>query len=154
MTDAGDEAPAWSLRSGIDAEAWPEEAKEAVTTLRQGTLVPSPPFVYAANASFPIYGATRAWAESDKAETGVVNVATESKRPAWGLIVTQTCDLVEEGRPKRPWVQVSPVYEWFANPGDLSKIRNGRGFDSWEPKTPKPQNPSKLNIHNYNVKYI
>jgi hypothetical protein len=135
VSDGGEEAPVWSLQSGIDADTWPEEAKDAVADLRQGTLVAAPPLSYAASAQFPIHSTSRAWAQSDKAEGGVVNVASADKRPPWGLIVTQTCDLVEEGRPKRPWVQVSPVYEWFANSGERSLVLNGRGFDYLVPIT-------------------
>ena len=135
MTGGGDEAPAWSLQTGIDAQAWPKAARDATASLRQGTLVASPPFVYAARADVAVHAITRAWASSPSAAGGVVNVTASDKRAPWGLIVTQTCDLVEEGKPKRPWVQIAPVYELYANAGDRARILQGRGFDYLVPIT-------------------
>jgi hypothetical protein len=129
VTDGGEEAPSWSLQRGIEQQSWPVTARDATGGLRQGTLVASPPFAYAASAQHPIHAVTRAWATSPSARTGVVNVVSSEGRPPYGLIVTQTCDLVEEGRPKRPWVQIAPVYPLVANPGDRTKIVQGRGFD-------------------------
>ncbi len=59
----------------------------------------------------------------------MVNVLPAEERPPYGLITTQTCDLVEEGRPKRPWVLIAPVYLWSAPTGNLRRIAQGRGFD-------------------------
>ena len=42
---------------------------------------------------------------------------------------------MEEGRPKRPWVQIAPVYPLFASNGDRTRIRQGRGFDYLVPIT-------------------
>jgi len=111
----------WSLDAGLDLDQWPVEAQTAVRGLRQGTLIDDPPFVYAAAASHPIHDTTRAWAKSPAASTGVVNVINVDRRPAHGLIVTQTCDLVEEGKPKRPWVHVAPVYR-FDGPADQARM--------------------------------
>lgn len=127
-SDEEDEVP-WSLQEGIDGDSWPAAARAAAAGLRQGSLVKSPPFVYAANAAHPIHDTSKAWSASSKADTGVVNVLQEKQRPPFGLIVTQTCDLVEEGRPKRPWVLIAPVYILSASPGDCRRIAQGRGFD-------------------------
>ena len=135
MTGGGEAAPAWSLQTGIDAELWPEEARGATSGLRQGTLVASPPLAYAASADYPIHAITRRWASSSRASTGVVNVVSAEGRAPWGLIVTQTCDLVEEGKPKRPWVHISPVYELYAPAGDRTRILQARGFDYLVPVT-------------------
>lgn len=129
MSTGGEEAPAWSLQTGIDPQSWPNAARDATAGLRQGTLVASPPFTYAASADHPIHSTTRAWATSSSAHSGVVNVVSPELRPPYGLIVTQTCDLVEEGRPKRPWIQIAPVYVLYANPGDRMRIQQSRGFD-------------------------
>ncbi|UUY05397.1 hypothetical protein LRS13_07705 [Svornostia abyssi] len=118
----------WSLQDGIDPQEWPERAREAMHALRQGSVVESPPFVFAASPEFPIHSVTKAWAKSDKAASGVVNVINESLRPQYGLIVTQTCDLVEEGSPKRPWLQLAPVYVFRGDKGQQNMIRSGRGF--------------------------
>lgn len=129
MSGGGERAPTWSLQAGIDPESWPEAARQATAGLRQGTLVESPPFTYAASPDHPIHGVTRAWAGSRTAQSGVVNVVPLERRPPYGLIVTQTCDLVEEGKPKRPWIQIAPVYRLFANRGDRTRIQQGRAFD-------------------------
>jgi hypothetical protein len=53
-----------------------------------------------------------------------------TRRPEWGVIVTQTCDLVEEGaKPKRPWMHVAPVYRLSRDRGDRRLIERERGFD-------------------------
>jgi hypothetical protein len=118
----------WSLQDGINSRAWPESAREATRNLRQGFLVQKPPLVYAANPDHPIHETSKAWSKSAKAETGAVNVIAEDLRPAYGLIVTQTCDLVEEGVPKRPWVHIAPVYIFRGDRGQRKQIERGRGF--------------------------
>jgi hypothetical protein len=135
VSNGGEEAPAWSLQTGIDPELWPEEARRATAGLRQGMLVALPPLTYAASAEYPIHAISRAWASSPSADSGVVNVVSAERRPQWGLIVTQTCDLVEEGKPKRPWVHISPVYELYASSGDRTRILQARGFDYLVPVT-------------------
>lgn len=135
MTDRGDDAPSWSLQYGIDPEGWPEPARNATAGLRQGSLVESPPLAYAASAQHPIYAVTKAWAASPRAESGVVNVLSIEGRPPYGLIVTQTCDIVEEGKPKRPWIPIAPVYVLPASAGDRRRILAGRAFDYLVPVT-------------------
>ena len=128
MSGAGPRAP-WSLDAGLDPDEWPAQARAAVSALRQGTLIDEPPFVYAATATFPIHPTTRAWAQTSAAQSGVVNVVNTERCPPHGLIVTQTCDLVEEGRPKRPWVHVAPVYR-FDGPLDQARmVLRERGLD-------------------------
>lgn len=144
MSGGGDEPPIWSLQTGIEPQSWPDAARIATTLLRQGTLVASPPFTYAASAEHPIHAVTRAWAVSPSAQSGVVNVVPSERRPPYGLIVTQTCDLVEEGKPKRPWVQIAPVYPLFANVGDRTRIEKGRGFDYLVPITALAPPPGAL----------
>ncbi len=90
-------------------QPWPEEVRHAVASFKQGDLVERPPFVYIA---FPQYGI---WALSrgDDTETEVLIEVDREDSPAYGLITTQTCDLVEEDRaaPREPWFQVAPVYD-------------------------------------------
>ncbi|MHB8620224.1 MAG: hypothetical protein ACYDAG_11765 [Chloroflexota bacterium] len=45
-------------------------------------------------------------------------------RPAWGVITTQSCDIDEEGRNRKPWVQVAPVYELASDDPRLGKMRH------------------------------
>ncbi|RKQ92985.1 hypothetical protein C8N24_2842 [Solirubrobacter pauli] len=125
---SGEERPSWSLQAGVDPREWPEAAREATKPLRQGSLVERPPLVYAADAAHPIHATTRAWAGSSRASSGVVSVQAEKLRPAYGLVVTQTCDLVEEGTPKRPWVHIAPVYALDGDKGTVKQIKRGRGF--------------------------
>ena len=133
---AEDEDPPFSLEAGIDASRFTAPVRDATVALRQGTLVANPPLVYAADPAHPLYIATVAWAASDKAATGVVNILSSGKRPPWGLIVTQTCDLVEEGsRPKRPWTLVAPVYRLRADHGTRKMIELERGYDYLCPVT-------------------
>ncbi len=56
-------------------------------------------------------------------------------RPPYGIIASQTCDIVEDGKPKRPWILVAPVYTLFANAGDRRRISEGRAFDYLVPVT-------------------
>ena len=118
----------WSLDEGIKPREWPEEVRKATEGLRQGLLVEGPPFVYAANPAHPIHEVSTAWAASAKAESGVVNVLAEGRRPPYGIIATQTCDLVEEGKPKRPWIQIAPVYEFRGDKGQRKTIERGIGL--------------------------
>lgn len=127
MSDAAS-GPPWSLDAGLDPEEWPTAAHAAVGGLRQGTLIDDPPFVYAAAASHPIHPTTRAWAQSPASTTGVVHVVNPERRPPHGLIVTQTCDLVEEGRPKRPWVHIAPVYKFDGPPDQARMVLRERGL--------------------------
>lgn len=128
--------PEWSIDRGIDPAGWTPEVHDALANLRQGHLVESPPFAYYADGARPIHGMTRAWAEGRGSQQGVVSAATPEYRPPYGIITTQTCDLVEEGcpgrvrNPKRPWVQISPVYfRRCETAGEARGIRAGRIHD-------------------------
>lgn len=117
----------FSLQAGIPLGAdWPAQVQSATENLRQGDLVADPPFVYAADAETPIHATTRAWAQAPTAASGVVHVTNPEKRSPFGIIATQTCDLVEEGEPKRPWVHLCPVYPLDASRGDTKLIVAGR----------------------------
>jgi hypothetical protein len=56
----------------------------------------------------------------------------EPIRPPYGMITTQTCDLVEEDSdaPVWPWVQLVPVYDMSdeLNSGERKQLQGGRGF--------------------------
>lgn len=87
-------------------KSWPTDVLDAVRQFKQGHLVVTPPMFYAANADYGIWDLT-----TGEGGTGeeLIELSAES-RPEYGLITTQTCDLVEEGRPDHPWFQVVPVY--------------------------------------------
>jgi hypothetical protein len=134
VTGGGEPDP-WSLQSGINPDAWSSALRDATGELRQGDLIEAPPLVYAASADHPLHAITVAWASTDKASTGVVNVLDATKRAPYGVIATQTCDLVEEGRPKRPWAHVAPVYRFRCDKGSRATIERERGFDYLRPIT-------------------
>ncbi len=137
MSDDQDDA-SWSLQDGIQHTTWPDEIRQATGDLRQGLLVRSPPLLYAASATFPVHATTRAWAGSAQAGSGAVNVVNPARRPPYGVIATQTCDLVEEGKPKRPWLQIAPAYWLPCTAGDQQRIEQARGFDYFCPVTALP----------------
>jgi hypothetical protein len=128
-----EQKPSFSVEAGIYHGRFTRTVRDAVAPLTQGTLVKLPPLLYAANPDHPLFGATVVWATSPRASSGAVNVVAESGRPPWGLIVTQTCDLVEEGKPKRPWVMLAPVYKFECDRGVRRKIERGRGFNYLTP---------------------
>jgi hypothetical protein len=122
-------AEAWSLQDGIKTREWPDEVRSATAGLRQGILVADPPFLYAAAAAHPVHDITRQWAQTARAATGAVVLTNPEKRPPYGVIATQTCDVVEEGPPKRPWVLLCPVYVLRVSAHDRNVIAAGRGFN-------------------------
>lgn len=125
----GDDQNTFSLEAGIKAARFDAPTREALARLRQGVLVRSPPLIYGASADRPLFAASVAWATSDRAGSGAVNLVTRAHRAPWGCIVTQTCDLVEEGaKPKRPWVHIAPVYVMQCDSGSQRLIESERGF--------------------------
>lgn len=92
---------------------WPPSAVDAVKPFRQGDLVESPPFFYAASGDCPIWSLTVRMVE-DGYDASIPVLADEDA-PLYGIITTQSCDLTEQppaGRtrkPRRPWFQIAPV---------------------------------------------
>ncbi|MHB1536214.1 MAG: hypothetical protein ACYC1D_16710 [Acidimicrobiales bacterium] len=64
-------------------------------------------------------------------EPDVIHLS-EGIRPPFGMITTQTCDIVEEDAavPVWPWVQLVPVYDMRdeLNSGQKKQLSEGRGF--------------------------
>ena len=87
MTESDE--PAFSLQAGIVAGRFGDPVRTATAELRQGTLVAEPPLLYAADPEHPIYAATYAWASTDRAASGAVNISNPGRRPPWGVIVTK-----------------------------------------------------------------
>jgi hypothetical protein len=90
-------------------ELWPEPVREACSQFKQGDLVASPPFFYGACAAYALWDLT-----SDAGDQDVdleILALEEGLGPDYGLITTQTCDLDEQGKPRKPWLQVAPVYD-------------------------------------------
>jgi hypothetical protein len=91
-------------------QPWPDAVREAVTHFRQGDLIERPPLFYAANGAHAVWALTR---ESGSSTGGIEILELDSADvPPYGIITTQTCDVVEETpKPKQPWIQVAPVYD-------------------------------------------
>jgi hypothetical protein len=93
------------------SQPWPAEVLTAASAFRQGDIVARPPFFYAANSEYPVWGFTKEAAEAgDDRELLEFH---EDDRPEFGIITTQSCDLTEEGaaKPKKPWLQVAPLVD-------------------------------------------
>lgn len=94
----------------IDAdlpERWPDGVLAAVGRFKQGSVIEGPPFFYALAGDCPIW---RADAELGTDDVDVVWHDPEFA-PPFGILTSQTCDIAEEGDPRKPWVQAAPVYE-------------------------------------------
>lgn len=96
---------------------WPDGVLELLTQFVQGDLVANPPMGYFADPTSPIWEASRQYAEqlsiANETSEGDIIYFPDAARPPYGMIATQTCDLVEEDseRPRWPWVQLIPVYD-------------------------------------------
>jgi len=138
VSSEGEEA-SWSINDGIAQANWSNEVRETTKGLRQGQAVALPPFFFYASAEQPVHSLAQDWAAQTDRPAGVVNLLSEEPRPPYGLIATQTCDLVEEGKPKRPWVQLAPTYVYRCSAGESQKIKQGRahGYFCWASGLPE-----------------
>jgi hypothetical protein len=92
-------------------EEWPSEVADAAAGVQQGDLIRTPPLGYAASLVYPIWSLTRQEAEAGAEPEPVHLNLHPDDGPQWGIVVSQTCDVAEEGVPMQPWVEVCPVYE-------------------------------------------
>lgn len=92
-------------------EEWPPEVVEAAAEVQQGDLIRSPPLGYAASLRYPIWSLTRQEAEAGADPDAVHLSVHPDDAPEWGIVVSGTCDVAEEGVPMQPWLEVCPVYE-------------------------------------------
>jgi hypothetical protein len=93
-------------------EEWPPEVVEVAAELQQGDLISAPPLGYAASLAYPIWALTRQEAYSGMDPDTVHLSFHHDDVPEWGIVVSQTCDVTEDGRRSvQPWVEVCPVYE-------------------------------------------
>lgn len=83
------------------AEPWPERAAAASLKFRQGDVVECPPLFFAHGPDFPI----SSW-DGDTLKGCIVCSTAEVRL---GIITSQSCDVAEQGKPKKPWIQVAPV---------------------------------------------
>jgi hypothetical protein len=103
---------------------WPEAVTKKLAAYRQGSLVRSPPFAYHAAADYPIWVATGL--VEPGAESPVLVELDPRDRPPYGIITSHSCDVDEEGRNRKPWVQIAPVYELPKDQTDLGNIHRWR----------------------------
>ena len=102
----------------------------------QGDVIRHPPLFYYADPARPI------WKDTTRYTAGSVGpevVYAEMGAPEYGLITSQTCDISEEDSdfPKKPWVQIAPIFPLEGNNG-LKKTydRGGPNVWVWVPKLP------------------
>jgi hypothetical protein len=116
-------------------DEWPDGVLESLKQFRQGDLVAAPSMAYLVDPMAPIWEESTRFAQ-ELASAGeemipdVIHLPDQLK-PPFGMITTQTCDIVEEDSPTPawPWVQLVPVYEMASefNSGERKLLTDGRG---------------------------
>ena len=118
-----------------DRMAWPEGVLVALSAFSQGSVVARPPLFYFANPSLATWARTRDYTDgAEGSNAGLVIEAGPKTQPEYGVITTQTCDVVEEDAttPKRPWVQISPIYDLSDLPlGTRGQLERNEGPAYW-----------------------
>ena len=118
---------------GSGAE-WPHGVLEGLRRFAQGDLVALPPMAYLTDPGAPIWEESKRFAAEISGsgappEPEVIRFPA-GMTPPYGMITTQTCDLVEEEAepPAWPWVQLVPVYDMDGalNSGEKRLLRQGR----------------------------
>jgi len=98
------------IDESLEPDNWPTAVQTAVSVFEQGDLVEKPAFFYLASARHGIWRLTRD--AGDASLQDELFELAEEEAPSFGMITTETCDLVEEsGRPRHPWISVAPVYQ-------------------------------------------
>lgn len=125
---------------GNIANPWPPEVVSGLSGLTQGTVVTRPPFFYWGTPSASLYALTERPITDDDpvpADGEIVEILEED-RPPYGIITTQTCDIQDGARPKKPWVQLAPVYR-ASEDLPLTRLQAGRytTYLFWIPEIPE-----------------
>ena len=92
------------------AHPWPQEVVDAARRFCQGTVISVPPMFYGRVADHAVW---RTPVDSD-VRFGDIELVTLPADIPYGIITTQTCDVAEARMPRRPWIQVAPVYQLTA----------------------------------------
>jgi hypothetical protein len=110
----------------IDGDDWPDVVQSAVGEFEQGDLIERPGFFYLASAAHGVWRLTRETGDSTQPDE-LFELDPEDA-PPFGMITTETCDLVEEdGNPRQPWISVAPVYTLaMLDINDISLLDSGR----------------------------
>ncbi|MBC6450684.1 hypothetical protein [Actinokineospora xionganensis] len=112
----------------VDRESWPVGVLNEMAKFAQGDIVADPPFFYFADPDRPVWKRTAAYVDGHDGPELIE--MPEGANPRYGLITTQTCDLVEEEPypAVKPWVQIAPVEERSDLDGGIRKLlRQGKG---------------------------
>jgi hypothetical protein len=89
-------------------EVWPQEIVDALGQWRQGDLLRTPPLFWAADPRHPLLPFTQKNTDATR-EWQIVSIPA-TRRPSYGVVVSQTCD-ISEPRPNNPFVEVAPVVD-------------------------------------------
>ncbi len=110
-------------------QPWPSEVRRAAERFRQGHLIERPPLFYQSNSRYWLCADSKPVEGDDPEEDVLIDIPCEGC-PPYGIITSQTCDINEQGaEPRRPWVEVAPVYrldESRYNPSTPGNIRGNR----------------------------
>jgi hypothetical protein len=90
-------------------DPWPADVVETLARFKLGDLIEKPPFFYGVRPGTRLWGAGDEEGLEDP-DGSQVDELHPDESPDYGIITTQTCDLSEQGPPRQPWFQVSPVY--------------------------------------------
>jgi hypothetical protein len=93
---------------------WPEGVRAAMSALRQGSLVPTPPLFFACDPATPVHELSVPSADDDLEPDEIVELAD---RTPFGIVTTQSCDLDKRNH---AWVQLSPAYT--IDPRDTNRV--------------------------------
>ena len=90
---------------------WPPDVSEALARFVQGSVIRRPPMMFWADPNRTLH---RAGLRSDDDDAplpddGEEVVIADEDRPEYGVITTQTCDIQDAERPKKPFVHIAPV---------------------------------------------
>jgi hypothetical protein len=100
---------------------WPQDVLRAAARFKQGDLIADVPFFYFADPALPVHALTAEYAGDPPV------VCEDTVRLRFALLVSQTCDIVEEDSdpPLWPWVQVCPTYQADATLPNGDHLLNG-----------------------------
>jgi hypothetical protein len=121
-------------------QPWPPEVASALGHFVQGSVVERPPAFFWADPSHALHKLAQ---RTDDDPTplpadGEEVVIDDDDRPEYGVITSQTCDIQDAERPKKPFVHIAPVTRADPNWPE-SRIKAGRytTYLHWVPMVPE-----------------
>jgi hypothetical protein len=87
----------------------------------QGDLVEKPPLFFSGTAKFGVTSLVRELGDADE-DDEIFDLEVIS-RPLFGMVTTESCDIVEDDArtPRQPFVSVAPVYDYNGRVDDARK---------------------------------